>query len=77
MKVFNSLDWKERKIVILHDTKDLSAISFSFSTYTSRTVNLKTKNIFKNKLILDFQKLEKDYKKISKETTTRNFLLKR
>ncbi len=58
-------------------SKDLSAISFSFSTYTNRTINLKTKNVFKNKLILDFQALEKDYNWISKQTIIRNFLLKK
>ncbi len=71
------LDKKPSVDEINRVAKGLSAISFSFSTYTNRTVNIKTKNIFKNKLILDFQKLEKDYKNISKETTIRNFLLKR
>ena len=57
--------------------KDLSAISFSFSTYSNLTINFKTKDVFKNKLILDFQKLEKDYKSISKQNIIRNFLLRR
>lgn len=57
--------------------KNISAISFSFSTYSNSTINYKTKDVFRNKLILDFQKLEKDYKSISKQNIIRNFLLRR
>ncbi len=63
----------EQKIL----AKNISAISFSFSTYSNSTINLKTKDVFRNKLILDFQKLEKDYKSISKQNIIRNFLLRR